>query len=210
MANLRIRATQVAPRGPPQPPADEPGGVLALYEFFVAMMMRIINGILAEESPTEALGLDTTGPIVARAHLTAYNILLRTHSIGMGALAIEDCSDTDKAILHVLWLGKAVPLALRHAHRYVQHVVFDAPDDPDFSVALSDGHHMVCKVFLALLDEAIGAAIADPRFTARYEELYEDGDDIPHAGHYQRVFLHAAGTLQMFQLTFQQPSNARN
>ena len=106
--------------------------------------------------------------------------------MGQGEHVDPSFARQDRIFIHVWWLNRVVPLALRHAHVHMQHTLVyeQAPD-----MTVGDAHHLVAKVFYALLDTSLEEALAVDWLRNMIEDTDEPDDTIEVRGdHYLRVF----------------------
>ena len=120
-----------------------------------------------------------------------FNRLLLAHSVGYRS---ETATARDERfVMHMVWLGRVVPDALRRAHEVVEGLIQRLPI---MSVFSPQGHHFVAKVVLAWVDNVLGTALEDATFQ---RILAERGDTIS-ADHFRRVFRQNPGVLRWFVL----------
>ena len=195
MANANINVA------PPQPrvPLNDPPGVLPLFDFVMMVMRKVMtadtHGQISGLRRADAVGFESTGPIVMQHWCDTYKQIMQDESMGYGQNAPPDATPHDKRMLHILWCNHVVPKALQHAHMHMKHRLETDPTNPEW--INRDGHHNVVKVFLALLDMSLASALATPGLRA---QVNMDSDIEVHWNHYERVFGRRAEPLMVFTM----------
>ena len=186
----------------PNGPANHPEGVRPLYNFFLSLMRQVMAGLI-DNGPSgnhaTALGFPGTGPIVSSWQMEQYKNLLSEQSMGHGVNAAADADERERVMLHVLWLNHVVPKALRHAHAEMTARLATDLNNP--AIVNRDGHHLVAKLVLAVLDFAISESLAVPWLRRMIEDGHDDGDLEVHADHYERCFSRRAEPVMVFDIT---------
>ena len=196
---------------PPQPrvPLNDPPGVLPLFDFFKMVMRNSMIGFRDEAAfgrgHTEALGFESTGPIIMKHMCDDYTEIMQTESMGFGENSPPDATPLERAEIHYIWCNHVVPKALRHAHAHLKHQLDADPANPDW--VNPDGHTDIVKVFLALLDTTMESAFANPLLRDAMNEANMDTEIEVHANHYERVFRRRAEPMIVFNMRFYRTSN---
>ena len=194
-------------------PENHPEGVRPLYDFFLSLMHHVMSGMLylgPNDTNGRAFGFNGTGPIVSEWHMQEYKNLLNDQSMGHGVNAAADANERERVMLHVLWLNHVVPKALRRAHADATRRLTPNVNLTDPEVMNHEGHHLVAKLVLALLDVAIREALVVTWLRQMIEDDHEDGDLEVHGDHYFRCFGHVAESVMVFDITLEDGPTNRN
>ena len=187
------------PPPPPMPPSDEAPGILALFNFFLATMNACVRGSDLDSNAVqsgEALGFNSSGPILSRRRSEEYTQLLHQHSMGYGSDRVEGTSAAEQLLVHTLWLNTAVPRSLQYAYNHMTHTI-TTTHIPD--MIESDGHVRVVKIFLALLDMSFRETVSRAAFRRLLREMEEEVS----VNHYEAVFRQRAEPLIWFNMSSQ-------
>ena len=196
---------------PPQPrdPLNDPPGVLPLFNFFKMAMRKSIMGFGDDSSVrrqrSEALGFESTGPVIMKHMCDNYTEIMQTESMGFGERCPPGATPLERAELHYIWCNHVVPKALRHAHAHMKHQLDADPTNPDW--VNRDGHTNIVKVFLALLDTTMETVFTNPLLRDAMNAANTDTEIEVHANHYERVFRRRAEPLIVFNMRFCRTSN---
>ena len=200
--NSNVVDAQMMPDPDLHAPPDNIPGVVALYTFFVQLMVDAVRGIVVDDvepSTADCLGFDPVGPVISRRRMQQYTILLGTHSMSNTIDPGHRISVNDlRAARHIMWLNGVVPKALQHAHRHIAFVLehHRTPEMED-----DTGHVNVVKLFMTLLDQTIAELMGNRRMRRIVESTMLEGYPTVHSRHHHGVFGQRAPTLRWYTMT---------